>query len=290
MNVKLTCKNHLLRLSGIKRFHIVGCSRSGTTMLFYAMSAFEKTRLYDKETTPWSQPDLKESMEIVSNPSQHWQGVNYITKRHRQWCSPENVKTTIQYALQNQATIINIVRDPRDVLTSKHPYTEGKFYVEPELWRLSAEANERLAEALEPRGRMFTIRYEDLVRMPRYVELLFKVNCGLQLRRNVTGIDRMKDNVENGGVSMNMVKYMHKLRNFDPNSIGRWRNDERKQAHLDKLFDEPILRGRLESFIKAHEYDQDFAGQPKMTALVAELSKKSRIPFSSRMEPVFSLS
>jgi hypothetical protein len=40
----------LFALSGYERIHIIGCSRSGTTMLHLAMTCFQNTTISEEET------------------------------------------------------------------------------------------------------------------------------------------------------------------------------------------------------------------------------------------------
>lgn len=49
----------LLKAGGIQRIHLIGCSRTETTMLHYALIAFRNTFLFENETFPWNDPDVK---------------------------------------------------------------------------------------------------------------------------------------------------------------------------------------------------------------------------------------
>ena len=78
-------KHRLFSRADIRRVHIVGCGRSGTTMLHYSMTAFANTILFDRETSMWNHPSLREAHavydEYQNQPGQHY----YITKRGVTW-------------------------------------------------------------------------------------------------------------------------------------------------------------------------------------------------------------
>lgn len=141
-------RNLFLRMAHIRKLHILGCPRSGTTMLHYAMAAFEGTILHDAETSVWSFPGTKQSVSLFR--SHAWRGAcsYFVTKEAGCWQEPENFERSIYYVKKYRVALLYIVRDPRDVLTSKHPMHERKFYLEPSIWKASIAAGERLAERL----------------------------------------------------------------------------------------------------------------------------------------------
>ena len=58
---------------------------------------------------------------------------------------------------------------------------------------------------------------------------------GFELRDGDISWDRLKDNIESIGGLTEMISYMHKLRNFDPESIGKWKNDKQKRQLITSL-------------------------------------------------------
>ncbi len=260
MNGKTFYKHRLLRLTKVKKFHVIGCSRSGTTMMFYAMSAFENAHLFEKETRPWMQPEFKRTVEFLLNPAHFYRPINYFTKRHSQWWTKENVQAMYRHALENGATLLHIVRDPRDVLTSSHPLDFKEYYISPEHWRRSIEAGEELSETLEDLGSMITIRYEDLIQNPRAVEALLALKFDFRLKWDARGLEHLQENVAISGVSGTMISNMHRLRNFDPSTIGRWRTDPRKTSYLDRVFSNDSISRDLHWFMKKFGYRDDDGG------------------------------
>ena len=59
--------NILLKISNVKQVHIIGCARSGTTMLYYSMTAFQNTFLNNHESFPWRAPELREAIHLMNN-------------------------------------------------------------------------------------------------------------------------------------------------------------------------------------------------------------------------------
>jgi hypothetical protein len=214
-------KHLLLNAANISRIHIVGCSRSGTTMLHYSMVAFTNTLLYDKETTVWGYPGLKETLKLFRD--YRWKNKRYylITKRPRKWYCPANITRLAGYLQRYNIFLINI--------TSTHPLDKNTYYITPEFWHHSIEASRRLGTLLREYPNKLTIRYEDLILNPAVIATLFSEYIGLQKMEGVSSIQYLKENTEMAGnTAGNMIPSMHNLRNFDPASIGKWKNDPLK--------------------------------------------------------------
>ncbi len=262
LTFKHTIKRELLNVANIRHIHIIGCSRSGTTMLHYSMSAFANTILFDKETNPINRPGFAESVELAiklaRQPQQKW----YISKRPAQWWHDNIMEATIDYILRNDIFVINIVRDPRDVLTSHHPGEDRPYYVTPYLWAKSIQAGEYFEKRLLQHGLIKTIRYEDIICRHEQIAESLQKRLGLEFREGVQGWHLLKDNVEQLKLDGRMVKYMHKLRNFDPATIGRWQQDGEKKAYLDMLINRKDLRASLEKFASKYGYDLSSESHP----------------------------
>jgi hypothetical protein len=118
-NIKDDIKNFIINKANIKRVYIIGCSRSGTTMLHYAMIAFKNTILFDKETNLWSRPSISEVLKIYKEKSCQEHSTFYVSKRHAEWWQKKELYKSIEHISKYNVYIINIIRDPRDVLSSK---------------------------------------------------------------------------------------------------------------------------------------------------------------------------
>lgn len=130
------------------RMHITGCPRSGTTLMMELMrSCFENDGYCDHEMSifesPTEQPDL------------------FISKQ------PSDIRR-IHYPLlaDKHLFVINMVRDPRDVITSVHKNYPGMFFCNYRVWKESYSK----AQQLHHCNRFLQVRYEELASTPDLVQ------------------------------------------------------------------------------------------------------------------------
>jgi hypothetical protein len=253
------CKNdlkHLLLKSiGVRRAHIVGCERSGTSMLTYAMVAFDNAVIHDRETSLWNYPSFPESVGIYNNRTFRDNPPLLVTKRNAAWWRPNRIRRLVWFVRRYKIFVINLIRDPRDVLTSKHPLDPRQFYVEPQLWLDEMDATDRMTSALEGYERQLTVRYEDIVLSPDDVQARFCNALGFRLRKGIASWKHLSTNVKSIGGIEHMIPYMHKLRDFDPATIGKWRRDKAACDRVDFLLKEPGIGERLQRFMNVHQYE-----------------------------------
>jgi hypothetical protein len=257
LSAKAVVGRAMFRLAGVDRTHIIGCSRSGTTMLHLAMVRFRDVVLARAETEI-SHPYLSDRLRIgfdalVSGKQQH-----YVTKRNYDWFEPRNVDLAISYVLHENIALIDVVRDPRDVLLSRYTGSkseaQGRTYVTAEHWYRSILAEERMLAALDQHARKVVLRYEDMIIDPAGTEARIVAALGLGLDPRTKSLDHVKDNFALVGARFDEeeIKALGGLRNMDPGSIGRW-----KQGSHDNLARslEPHVRARMAAFCEEHGYD-----------------------------------
>ena len=234
---KLDFRHFLLKAANIRRIHIIGCSRSGTTMLHYSMVAFKETILCDKETDVWNLPGTKESMSLFMNNfknSTKGQCSYYITKRSHGWWKRDKVEKLLSCIDKYNIFTIYIARDPRDVLTSRHPPAKG-FYVKPGIWHQSIESGEYIMNSLKDYPDKLTIKYEDIVLNPSSMQKTVEEITRMRPKDNTTSWSSLKANLESSGITGRRVRAMHTLRNFDGSSIGRWRTKPVEKEYIREL-------------------------------------------------------
>ncbi|NOX36452.1 MAG: sulfotransferase [Calditrichaeota bacterium] len=247
-------KHKLLEKANFKRIHIVGCARSGTTLLYFALSGFRNTLLYEREVSVWNWPGLKKTFQLVQEKGFQKERFFIITKRNATWYVQEKLERLIQYVNHFRIGLIYLVRDPRDVLTSKHKLHEKPYYVGFETWKQSVSAGEYLQERLKGYSELLVLRYEDLVQHIDQVEERLKNTFGLQLKPGVASLGHLEQYLDEQARNSKMVQYMHRLRNFDPRSINKWKNDPEKRNYLKTIWDDPAKRSELETFMKKYGY------------------------------------
>ncbi len=254
-SVKLNLRAWLLKAGGIKRIHIVGCARSGTTMLHYSMLAYANTILIDEEVSAVSAPSFKESGSLCLKNLLRRSPVHLVTKRDYGWFHTGRLQPLVDCILRERIGIINIVRDPRAVLTSQIASVETRpYYVEPGRWMASITAADELFARLEGYPQKLTVRYEDLVEDPETATGTIATRFSLNLRPHVESIGKLRDNLERLAAVDRFSQHLGAIRNFDPSTIGRWRKDPRKLEYLETLRAESEIGPELQRFMGRYDY------------------------------------
>ncbi len=242
-----------LQFLGLNFLHITGCARSGTTLLFYVMSAFKKMNLHDHETNIWSHPNREEIKEVKKKSE--WPHVIYVTKRPSKWYQEPWLSRTIDFVKNSNSRLIYIMRDPRAVLTSRHPLDKKQYYVSPEKWVASMQGYFTIKKELNNHPRFLVIKYEDLIQKHEQVVEKFKTVLGMELNDNIQSIANLKTNIQNSELkNQYMIQFMHNLRDFDPASIDRWKNNSQNLKYLEKLLNETRINSELQNIMNEFDY------------------------------------
>jgi hypothetical protein len=252
--LKNDLKHLLLKAAEIRRIHLIGCSRTEVTMLHYALIAFRNTFLFEKETFPWNDPEVKACWTLWKDWRFNLENRFFITKRHANWWQPHFISALAHYAQRYRIFIINIIRDPRDVLTDRHLDDHPNYYVTPELWRKSMVATRQLQRELAGYPHIMTIKYEEVILHPHRIEQQLQQAFGLRLRPEVGTWSRLKQNLEEINVAGHVLPYMHKLHDFDESSLAKWQRDPIKAEYVDFLLTKSKYRDRLKTFMAEHGY------------------------------------
>ena len=132
----------------VKRLHIVGCPRSGTTLLMELVSTcFDSSGYCAHELSIF---------EPLENP-----GPLYFSKQ------PNDIKQIGHIFHRDPGlNIIYLGRDPRAVMTSKHRENPGQYFCNYRVWSECDRAAQRYWE----HPRFLPLRYEDLVTRPDEVQ------------------------------------------------------------------------------------------------------------------------
>ena len=129
------------------RLHVVGCRRSGTTLLFELISTcFEHDEACDHERSIFDSPCAP--------------GVSFSKK-------PSDV-THIRAAVESDPNlyVVYVLRDPRSVVTSIHPSRPNIYFASFERW----QRYEAAALPLKAHPRFLEVRYEALVDDPLTIQ------------------------------------------------------------------------------------------------------------------------
>lgn len=146
---------------------IGGASRSGTTLLQAVLGAHPSVHLIDHETyalCPSLDPDDfddPDSFQLY----RLWTPIALSGRRSgaTRWCekTPRNILfgRAILDHFGDAVRVVHIVRDGRDVVTSRHPRRPDSYYWSPEGWVEAVRAG----LAIDDDERVHRLRYEDLV-------------------------------------------------------------------------------------------------------------------------------
>ncbi|MCF7804635.1 MAG: sulfotransferase [Candidatus Marinimicrobia bacterium] len=204
-----------------------GCARSGTTLLISILSAHPSIFTFPKELMAFIKWNNRES----ENPAPR-----RIDRLHRQVIItnfPEEAKRWCEKSAQNcrhfgqilnyfneQVKLIHIVRDGRDVITSRHPDKPDNFWVEPERWVYDVQSGLEFVD----HPNLVTVKYEDIVQnYDDTVRNLFDF-LGEEYHENLQEYHKHADIKKARG-------WFHPVKEVHGNSIGRWQKEEYRERY-----------------------------------------------------------
>jgi hypothetical protein len=229
-------------------------------MLRNAMAAFDNVILHPSETVADLTP--RELIGIIRRHGLPGQAARiYVTKRGGSWHEPARVDALIAHARRQPTGIVQIVRDPRDVLLSRHRKTGDRPYVSVAQWVRSIAAGRAIESRLPAGSAFMTVRYEDVVHDPRRVERALGHAFALALRPGAR-IDRVADSLAAAGPDVwdrvaragGAIPAADTQRNADGRSIGKWRGHPDNPEAL--LLADPAAAALYPGFMARHGYER----------------------------------
>jgi hypothetical protein len=180
----------------MRRIHITGCPRSGTTLLMQQMSAcFDNAGHCEHEQSIFDAVPQSEGL--------------YISKQ------PNDIKHLRHIFHRDSALhILYMVRDPRSVITSKHRGANDQYFCNYRVW----QECERAAAKYEGHPRFLRLRYEDLVTEPDGVQVRIQSQFPFLTRR-----DDFSDFHQVARPSEASEQALGGVRKVDQASLGKWR-------------------------------------------------------------------
>lgn len=225
--------------------HIVACSpRSGTTLLHEAMvTCFRIDKHYDHE--------------IRFNLVRADAGQTVLTKRPK-----DTMYVPELLAADPQFFVIYVMRDPRDVIVSRHGKDKSIYYSNIRLWRdLHAVARECYGHE-----RFLEVRYEDFVSRPDDIQAEIESRFPWLER-----LHRFSEYHEYASVSEKSKTAMHGVRPIAPTSVGRW------HSNLPRLVGQQALHGSMTPDLIACGYESNAEWEQQLAGVEPDLSR-SRYP------------
>lgn len=250
---------------------IGGCGRSGTSLLLSVLSARPNIFAIPHETEAFCPSAYSKNVNLnapleLARVAEILR-VADIKKGVARWCekTPKNVLFIgrILAALDEDVRFINIVRDGRDVITSRHPRSRDRLYVGAERWITDV----RGGLPFETHRQVLVIRYEDLVL--KFQETLEMICEFLEETVDEQLLDwHSHTTIRNHPAWFDDVKQVH------GHSIGRWQRPEYRDLVSRMMSDRDAI-----SLLKHYGYvssDTKAVGAWKPRAVVRRYRR--RIP------------
>jgi hypothetical protein len=149
---------------------IGGAGRSGTTLLLSILDAHPRLYCFPEQIGMFREWDRVEGPDGAPREVPRridrlyrWLLTHRIPRQAVRWCekTPHNVRyfrQILEY-YHEQVRLIHLIRDGRDVVTSRHPYKPDRYWVPVSRWVNDVSAG----LAFHDHPCVLTIRYEDLI-------------------------------------------------------------------------------------------------------------------------------
>lgn len=186
------------RRPATRRLHVVGCHRSGTTLMTELLgNCFDIDGRAEHEQGLWE--PIPDGHRV------------YLTKK-----PPDTVRIHRVFLMDPELYVIAMIRDPRGVISSRHDSKPGVYFSSFWRWERYMEA----IAALQDHPRYLTVRYEDLVADPDAVQDRVARAFGfLHMTGRFSRFPEGAEVHERARVSLNGV------RSVDRSSLERWRQE-----------------------------------------------------------------
>jgi len=225
---------------------VCGCPRSGTTLLISILDSHPKIHVIPFETGVLNY--RAKHKRVFKNEGLHFAFSKFqilaylfstkIKNTANRWSEkhPFNIinVSEINRMYRNNIKIINMIRDGRDVVSSKHKRLG--YIATPKLWYKAIQE----ARKFELKDNFISIRYEDLVLNPQ--KELEKVVKFLDLECDFD----MNDWVTKSSIAVNLKKSIvtgkempFELSHIKANSIGNWK--KKVSPYIEEFLNSPDL-------------------------------------------------
>jgi len=222
---------------------IGGGARSGTTLLLSILSAHPSIFAFRKELTLFKYGEEINGRFMPRRIDRLYTAMlrARMGKEVNRWCekTPNNIRYVprIDSFLQGNYRFIIIVRDGRDVILSRHPHDDDRYYhVDPGEWVYDVQEGMKYMD----RENFLTSRYESLIGDFQNTMTEVCRHLGIQMTEEIT------DFYDHATVRRNPA-YDSGLQKMHSNSIGKWKKPENKER-VDELLSYPGALDLLKKF------------------------------------------
>ena len=236
-----------------KHLHIVACSpRSGTTLLHEAMvTCFKVDKHYDHEVR----------FNLVSAAD----GQIVVTKR------PKDTMYMPDVIDDPELFVVYVMRDPRDVIVSRHGKNKEMYYSNVRLWR----ELHGYARLIANHDRFLQVSYEEFASNPDAVQDQIAAKFSW-----LQTLHKFSEYHEHANVSEKSKLAMNDVRPIASTSVGKWKNN------LGRIKGQQITHGSLTPDLIECGYESSDEWEQLLEGVEPDFSR-SRYPekvyFWSRM-------
>jgi hypothetical protein len=225
----------------MKRIHITGSPRSGTTLMLEMMATGFKLDVVGK----------KEISALADLPRPR-PGAIACTKNPSEW-----VLISELLACDPERWFVFMVRDPRDVVVSVHRMRPDIYWTNLRLWNLSWDAIRNCRD----HERLLLIRYEDLVRVPDEVQAT--IFARMPFLKQKLPFSQFH---QHSKPSPQSRQAMHGVRPVSDSSIGVWRQ------HKARLAGQLELHGTVTDVLVDLGYERDGGWLDELEGVTPDIS------------------
>lgn len=149
--------------------------------------------------------------------------------------------------------LIDIVRDPRDVLTSRHHSKPDDYYVDYERWLQHHEEMEWLKERWD---KLLQVKFENLLREPDRVQTQISNFLNLEKKASFSNYPEF---IEKSSLPEDQRKALKGFRELNPDKIGRWR-----ETDPEYILEQTRKHPELLDLLREYEYESDDSWQEEL--------------------------
>lgn len=235
----------------MERLHIVGLGpRTGTTLLAECMAVCFEIDAFEQHEASLCQHRKNVDVYLTKNPVD----LHIVGPRLR---------------LDPHLHVIAMLRDPRDVIVSKHRLDPDRYWAPLRFWKRHLQIIRRLMHC----KRFVLVRYEAFVEEPNSVQEMLMTKLPF-LRRKACFSDFHNHAMPSG----KSLKAMGPLRPFSTSSVGNWRN------HLPRVAGQMSIHGSIASELIELGYEKDESWLEALDGVVPDLSP-SHFPEQMDLHP-----
>ncbi len=199
----------------IRRVYIRGCARSGNTLMLYMCgTGFKNSHILEPERVPFPEVSVPDQVTFGKIPRPEREGEEARIRADN-------------FLVEEDAAIIYMMRDPRDVLLSEHEMKPNEpWHKNPNLWIRNA----LLCQKLESHPRLVLVKYEDLLTKPNQIQEKIATALGLEIAIPFSDCWQHFQPDKSNSRALNGV------RELDQSRIGNWKKDPAQRKYIQNRF------------------------------------------------------